>query len=361
MNLNDIARIRLIQQQISGSKFKTVANLVDWMCAMQAQDFNMAKWAIGLRLSDATENSVEAAVDAGEIIRTHVLRPTWHLVAASDIYWMLQLTAPRIKAMQKAREKQLELTDTILKKSKRIIEKALRDGKSLKRTELVTHLSKALIVTDNNRLSHILFHAETDALICSGITINKQHTYALLSERVPEKKLLNKEEALFTLAQKYFESHCPATLQDFTWWSGLSVTEAKKAIEMIKPGFISQEVNSQAYWFPKSLSISQKYKDSACLLPAFDEFIISYKDRTAALVVENHAKVVSNNGIFWPTILINGQVRGTWKRKIKKERIIIETNFFEPPGNNTKMTVEKAAEKLAYFLKEKVEIIFSDE
>ncbi len=357
MNLTDISNIRLITQQIAGTKFKTAKEIVAWMGAMQAQDYRMAKWAIGLRTPNATEKTIEIAIDNGEIIRTHLLRPTWHFVSAEDIYWMIELTGPRIKASMKGRNKQLELTKKIFKKSNSVIEKVLRDGKHLTRVELVAELNKAKIVTDNNRSSHILFTAELEGIICSGITKEKQSTYALLSERIPETKKLKKEEALFKLAKKYFESHCPASLQDFIWWSGLSVFDAKNAFEMIKPDFISEKIDSQTYLFPDSFSIPKKYKEFVYLLPAFDEFLISYKDRTAAIAFENHKHAFSNNGIFWPTIVINGQVMGIWKRTIKKDKVILETNFFEPPDKNEKTLIEKESEKLGYFLNHKIDIM----
>ncbi len=357
MNFTNIANIRLISQQIAGTKFKSVKDVVGWMGAIQAQDYKMAKWAIGIRSPKSTEKTIEAAIDSGEIIRTHLLRPTWHFVSADDIYWMLELTATRIKASMKGRNKQMELTEKIFKKSNATLEKALRDGNHLTRTELMAELNKAKIATDNNRSSHILFTAELDGIICSGKTKEKQTTYALLDERVSKNEKLNKDEGLSRLAQKYFESHCPATLRDFIWWSGLSVADAKNALEMIKPHFISEKINSVDYWVSNSFSFPKKYNDSAFLLPAFDEFLISYKDRTAAFDFGNHEKAFSNNGIFWPTIVINGQVRGIWKRTIKKDKVIVETKFFESPEKNTKGLIDKASEKLGYFLNSEIKII----
>ncbi|MEO6706678.1 MAG: winged helix DNA-binding domain-containing protein [Ginsengibacter sp.] len=357
MTLTDVAAIRLISQQIAGSRFKTPKEMVGWMGAMQAQDYRMAKWAVGIRIPNATEKNIEAAIDSGKIIRTHLLRPTWHLVAADDIYWMLELSAPRIKAAQKSREKQLELTEKIFIKSNTIFEKALAGGKHLTRVEMLQELAKVKIATDNNRSSYLLFNAESEGIICSGKTKDKQITYALLNERVPENKKLNKDEALYRLANKYFKSHCPATLQDFTWWSGLSVSDAKHALEIIKPGFISDKIGSGIYWFPDSFSIPKNYKESAYLLPAFDEFLISYKDRTAALAFENHKKAFSNNGIFWPTLVVNGQVKGIWKRTFKKDKVIVTISFFGAPGKDIIGLVEKAAEKLGYFLGHEIEMI----
>jgi hypothetical protein len=358
MPATDIANIRLISQQIVSTNFKSPKDIVKWMGAMQAQDYGMVKWAIGLRFPKATVKMIEAAIDSGEIIRTHLLRPTWHFVPADDIYWMLSLTAPRIKASMKSRNQQLELTEKNFSESNNIIEKALSSRGHLTRKELVSELNRSKIATDDNRASHILLNAELDRIICSGRMMGKQTTYALLSERVTEPKLFNKEEALHKLAKKYFDSHCPATLPDFVWWSGLSVSDAKHALEMIKDHFISEKINLQEYWFPRSFSFPKNYKQSLFLLPAFDEFLISYKDRSAAIMLKHQAKAFSKNGIFWPTIVINGQVRGIWKREIKKDKMIVEANFFESPDEITKALSEKAAKELGHFLNHEIQMVY---
>ncbi len=241
MTLADIAKYRLVSQQIADTKFKSAKDIVGWMGAIQAQDFAMSKWAVGVRLPNSTEQIVENAIDNAEIIRTHLLRPTWHLVSADDIYWMLELTAPQIKAQLKSRHKELELTDAIISKSNKVIEKTLLKGINATRGEIVAQLEKAGFKNDNNRVSHLLLCAELDGLICSGKTKNHDYTYVLLNQRVPKIKKINGNEVLAKLAQKYFTSHCPATLNDFVWWSGLSVKDAKHALESVKSSFISEK------------------------------------------------------------------------------------------------------------------------
>lgn len=356
MTSNKIANLRLISQQILKPKSDDAQDIVAWMGAMQAQDFNMAKWAIGLRLNKATEKDIDAAINSGEIIRTHVLRPTWHFISSDDIYWMVELTASRIKSSMKGRNKQLELTDKIFKKSFSIIEKALKDENHLTRKELVKDLNKAKIATNENRSSHILFHAELEGIICSGRMKGRQTTYALLQERVPKPQPLKKEEALYKLAKKYFESHCPATLADFIWWSGLSVTDAKLALSLIKDEFISEKTDAQEYWFPRSFSIPKKIKGSIFLLPAFDEFLISYKDRSAAIVSEHQRKAFSNNGIFWPVIVTNGRAMGMWKREIKKNKLLIAATLFDKTNEAVRELLKKPLKKLEYFSGHEAEI-----
>ena len=269
---------------------------------------------------------------------------------------MLELSAPQIKASVATRHKYLGFTDSICSTSNRIIEKALRDGKYLPREELIAELKKAKIATDDNRASHLFLLAELDGIVCSGATKEGKYTYALLEERVPKTKSLTREEALATLAKKYITSHGPATLHDFVWWSGLSVKDAKHALEMVKSDFISDTFDSQTYWFADSFSIPKPKTEGVYLLPAYDEFIISYKDRRASLPSENHNKTVSSNGIFRPVIVVNGQVTGLWKRAISKDKVVVETETFKPPNKTINTLIEKAAIQYGNFLEMKTEI-----
>jgi hypothetical protein len=357
MILADIANTRLLNQQVEGTQFKSVKELVNWMGALQAQDYGMAKWAIGLRLPDATDQVIETAINNGEIIRTHLLRPTWHFVSADDIYWMLALRASPNKASFRTRLKQLGITEAVVVKSNLIIRKVLEGGKNLTREELLPELTKARIPVDENRASHLLVRAELDGLVCSGAIKDGKQTYALLEERVPKTNLPTREAALAKLAQKYFYSHGPATLQDFAWWSGLSTSDAGHALEIVKSEFHSEIIEGQTLWFTDPPSLPPTDKTVIHLLPAFDEFIISYTDRRAALPFKNFSKAVSNNGIFRPIVVVNGQVTGIWKRMIKKDKIVVETELFQAPDRTAMRLIEKAAKQYGRFLGKEIETI----
>jgi hypothetical protein len=327
------------------------------MGAMQAQDFNMAKWAVGLRLPKATVKEVEAAIDCGDIIRTHLLRPTWHFVSPENIYWMLDISAPRIRASMKGRNKQLELTEKIFSRSNRIFEKELAGGRHLTRKELLAGLGRAKIPTDNNRSSHILLNAELGGILCSGKTKGKETTYALLEERIPEKKMFHREEALAMLGKKYFESHGPATLADFVWWSGLSVSDAGRALDMIKPHFESRITDGRPYWFASSLSPAKKLGHSLHFLPAFDEFLISYKDRSAAIISEHQKRAFSNNGIFRPVVVASGRAIGIWSREFNRGKVTIHTEIFNGTRKIPEDLLRKTVRKLGHFYDQKAEVI----
>lgn len=358
MNSTEISSLRLHNQQITSSDFKTVRELVNWMGAMQAQDYNQAKWAIGARLPHVTEKQIEDAFNSGEIIRTHLMRPTWHFVSADDIYWLLELTAKQIKSTTKSRHRDLGLTENDLKKSKEVFIKSLEGDRSLTREELGDQLNRAGINTFEQRLPHILMDAEIDRIICSGGIQGKKQTYALLAERVPEKKTFTKDEALALLGKKYFTSHGPATLADFVWWSGLPITDARKALEMNKSNLISETFDANTYWFSDSVNLPTSSPDSVYLLPAFDEFLISYKDRSASIKADHHSKAISNNGIFRPIIVVNGQISGLWKRTVKKDTVVIELDHFRPHNKKEMRLIEQAAEAFGYFSGMKVELKF---
>lgn len=359
MNPSNIPHLRLRNQQITSPDFKTVKELAGWMGAMQAQDYNQAKWAIGVRLPHLTEAQIESAFNRGEIIRTHLMRPTWHFVSADDIYWLLELTSKQIKSTMKSRNRDLGLTTAVLGKSQEIMAKSLEGNRALSREEIGAHLNQAGISTEGQRLPHILMEAEIDGIVCSGGIQGKKQTYALLAERVPVRKTLAKDESLALLAKKYFTSHGPATLPDFVWWSGLPVSDARKALEMNKAYLISETMGTDTYWFADSIKLPSPPHNPVNLLPAFDEYLISYKNRSAAITHDHHSKAVSNNGIFRPVIVVNGQISGLWKRTIKKDAALIELDHFRPHNQEELCLIEKAAEAFGKFSGKKVELNFA--
>lgn len=349
MTINDIPLIRLYNQQLLGTKLKTPKAVVQWMGAIQAQDYAMSKWAIGSRLPGTTDESIEKAIDNGTIIRTHILRPTWHLVAADDIYWMLELTAPHIQPSVNFMNRQLGLDEKVFKRSNTIIEKSLRDHNHLTREELMTELQKAKINTDALRAAHLMFDAELKGIVCNGAMRGKQFTYALLGERVPEAIRMSKDESIAALALRFFTSHGPATLQDFIWWSGLSITNAKAGLNNVKNKLAGEIIEGREYWFSLKTVIPPQ-TDTLFFLPAYDEFMISYKDRSASLDTSFSSTAITGNGIFKPIIVVNGKTAGVWKRSFKKDTIIIEPQFFKKTGNPKKQELLAAIKPYSDFM-----------
>ncbi len=351
-----IAHLRLQNQQIARSKFTTPQALVAFHGAKQAQEYTQAKWAIGLRVPDATDQIIEQAIDAGTILRTHIMRPTWHFVSAEDIRWMMRLTAPQIVLQSNARERELGLDAETYLRTNDLIVKALEGGRQLTRQELAQIIEQAGIMADSSRMVYIMFRAELELLVCNGSRRGKEQTYALLDERVPPSRVLDREESLAELARRYFTSHAPATVQDFTWWSGLKVGDARAALEMIKPELRSLPLDNLVYWMPKDLELPEALEPSVHLLPAFDEFMVSYKERGASLDPSLSTLAITSNGIFKPIVVVNGRVVGVWSRTEKKSTVVIEHQLFNDVSTAEKQGLERAAARFGKFLEK--EIVF---
>ena len=317
-----IPNIRLQNQQLLNPLFCQPKELVSWLGAMQAQNYSMVKWAMGTRLKSATIQTVEEALRKGEILRTHVMRPTWHLVAAEDIRWMLKLSARRIKSANDSFAKgyDLEITDELYAKSYNLLEKILCGNKSLTKQEIAEHFccSGILVEADNHRMTRFMVRAEQEGIVCSGEDKGGKYTYALLEERVPPVPEITKDEALARLARSYFRSHAPAVLQDFIWWSGLPVSEAKQAIYLIESELTAEQWNGQTWYVHEACRTRGKVSGRLHLLPSYDEYLLGYKDRTDVLPKEHYPKAFTNNGLFYPVILHEGQVIGNWSKSAKK-------------------------------------------
>jgi hypothetical protein len=331
MQMN-IAYQRLHNQLITQQTFEKAGDVVKWLGAVQAQDYAAAKWALGLRMQYSTDDFIEQAFTDGTFLRTHVMRPTWHFVLPADIRWLLALTAPRVKAAIAYYDRTLGLDDTVFAHSNAVLAKALQGGKQLTRAELASVLQQAGIATDNlQRIGHIIMRAELDGIICSGARRVKQFTYALLDDRAPQARMLDRDEALAEFARRYFTSHGPATLQDFVWWSGLTVADAKAGLEMVTSQLMHEVVEGQAYWFSTSTSPAKDLSETVYLLPNFDEYIVGYTDRSGVFDASHTNKLDSRGNIlFNHTIVLDGRIVGNWKRTIKKNTVILTPSLFTP-------------------------------
>ncbi|MBL7825322.1 MAG: AlkZ family DNA glycosylase [Saprospiraceae bacterium] len=317
--------LRLRQQQIINPLFSTPESVVEWMGAVQAQDPNHAQTAVAIRILDGNEEQVSQALDAGLLVRTHVLRPTWHLVSARDARWMLKLSAPQIRALSRALSSQLGLDAAIFNRCNDLIAAALEGNRHMTRMELASLIEKNGLPSSGSHMVHIMFNAELDALVCNGIPKGKEQTYALMDEKIGPGLSFTHEEALAELARRYFQSHGPATLPDFTWWSGLKVGDAKKALASVAAELKEVTIEGQAYWCARDADLRIERHEHRILLPGFDEFLIAYKNRDAVLDPQHNRKVITVNGIFKPIVVVDGHVVGGWEKK-GKERLI---RFFD--------------------------------
>lgn len=355
----DIAHRRLHSLRLNSGPLTTPLDVVSWLGAVQSQDFAGALWALGLRMSKAVEDDVLRAFNAGAIVRTHVLRPTWHFVAPADLRWLLLVTAPRVHGINSTMYRQGGLDAKTLSRCQTVIAKALKGGHHLTREELGEAIERAGIPdASKNRLTYMVMAAELDGLICSGPRVGKQFTYALLDERVPQTPAISREAALTELTRRYFTSRGPASLHDFARWSGLTIKESQIGLESIKAGLENEVIEGQTLWFvPRQPPAGEPPR--AFLLSVFDEFVAGYKDRSAICAPE-YAKILEDYGNALHFIMVvDGQIVGTWRRDFKKNVAFLELRVFKKLSGADRRAVLQAAERYGAFIGLSIDITWA--
>jgi winged helix DNA-binding protein len=320
--MTDIAGRRLWNQGVTRAGLRRPADVVRWMGAVQAQEYEPARWAIGLRLRDPpVDGEIERALQDGRILRTHVMRPTWHFVAPGDIRWLLALTAPRVHRLVTPYRRRLELDARVLVRSAALVERALRDRRHLTRAELGERLRRAGLAFDGIRLANVAMYAELEGLICSGPRRGKQSTYALFDERVPGAPALSRDEALATLSRRFFTSHAPATIRDFVWWSGLTTADARRGLDINRAR--PEDVDGMTYWAIGAPPRGVANGRSVHLLPIYDEYLVAYRDRLAVPHPPTVTAPDSRAVIFQHALVVGGQIAGTWRtaRQVRDPRV----------------------------------------
>lgn len=356
MSPSEIARWRLALQGLMQPTAADPAAIVRRLGAVQSQDYAGGKWALGLRLRGSSDAAVEQALTAGAILRTHVMRPTWHFITPDDIRWLLQLTAPRVKALLGYYSRRLEVDDAVQARSNALMAEALAGGRELTRAELGAALSRGGIATDDNqRLGHLLMAAELDAVICSGARRGKQITYALLDERAPGGRVLARDEALAELALRYFSSHGPATLKDYVWWSGLTTADAKTGLDLIRPRLREVVAAGQSYWLPDDAPDTVPAASAAAptfhLLPNFDEYTVGYTDRSAIFDMTQIDRLhMRDSSLLDYAIVRDGQIVGSWKRTFRRDTVIVRPHVIVPLSADDDQALDAAIERYAVFL-----------
>ena len=355
MKLSQIPNLRLASQQIINSKLKSPEEVVSYLGAVQSQDYSGAKWALGLRIPNSTDAQIDKAFNEGKLLRTHILRPTWHFVSPENIRWMLELSKPQVNRMMKYYEKQLELDEDLYKKTWSIFETALKGRNFLTREELGIELKKKGISAKGQRLAHIIFYSELDGLICSGPRKGKQFTYALIDDVAPKAKIFPRDESLSKLAKIFFETRGPATIKDFSKWSNLTQIDAKKGLDEIKSKLQSETIEGRLYWF-SSTKIPANYKlPTTLLLPNYDEFISSYSDHSIIITEETRSNLEKiGNAVFWNHMVLNGNIVGSWRRIFKTKIVEIELAPLIKLSKEESDAFKKQAENFGEFYKQKV-------
>jgi len=330
MTAHDLARLRLSAQHIAQADFATSEAVVRHLGALQAQDYAGAQWSIGLRMSQAAEFDIEQAVIDRRIVRSWPQRGTLHFVPPEELRWRLRLAAPRVLAAARRRHQELELTPADFTKAQELVTTALQGDRRLARPALLQLLEAGGLSTAGQRGYHLLWQLAQTGHICFGPLEGRQPTIALLDDWVPPAPAISRAEALARLVVGYFSSHGPATLRDLAWWSGLTRAELKQGLAAVEDQLDSVVVADTTYYLAPNLRPAES--SQAYLLPGFDEFILGYADRSAALDPANAERICpGGNGLFRPTVVLDGRVVGTWQRgRRQSDQAAIVTAFGEP-------------------------------
>ena len=357
MTNHDIISLRLQQQLIKSSSLASPHEVVRYMVAVQAQDYRSSLLGIGLRMSSSAacdEDLIEQAFVDRKIVRTWPMRGTLHWVAAEDVRWMLQLLAPKVIKGSQGRYRQLELGESVLNKGRRILEKHLQGEKQLTRAEIYQLLEEEGIATHEQRGIHIIGHWAMKGLLCQVPKKNKQDNFALLEEWLPSAPALEGEGALATLAERYIKSRGPATEYDFATWAGLKISDARRGLEMVDSRLKRVTVEGNSYWLAEQVvaSTGTPNAEKAWLLPAFDEILCGYKDKSALLDAEEIKSTILKNGVFKPIVLLGNRVVGTWQRTIQANRVLIAFSFFRHLSHRERQLIaDKAVAMEGFFNK----------
>lgn len=316
---------------------------------MQAQDYAGGQWAIGLRLPGSTVDDVHRAIAEHKVVRTWPLRGTLHFVAAEDVRWLMSLLAPRMISSSSARQAARGLDAATFRKVEKLLVRALEGGRHLTREAARVLLERAKIRTDDNRLYHCLWRLALAQVLCCGAPQGKEQTFVLLDEHVPPSEPLQQEEALSRLAVRYFAGHGPATQRDLMRWAGLSAAEATRAIAGAGKKLHAEKLAQETYLLAADRSPPSAAR-ATVLLPAFDEYILGYKERSAVLSDQHAARVTPGGGVFRATVVHDGQVLGTWKASSTKRQIKITTQPFAPLSAAASRALGHAAQRYGEFL-----------
>jgi hypothetical protein len=353
----EIAARRLFAQHLTGEPFGSPVEVVRWLGAVQSQDYGGAKWALALRSRGTTDVELDRLFDQGIILRTHVLRPTWHFVLPDDLRWLLELTGPRVRRGLAGRHHQLEIDARVIERAETAWAAALAGGRSLTRSELGQVLAMTGVSPEGQRLPHLLMVAELDGLLTSGPRRGKQFTYALLEERAPGQLRLDRRAALVELTRRFFRSRGPAQVQDFVWWSGVTAADARAGIAAAGAALDHLVVEGKHYWFDAQASRPPSADSTAHLLPNFDEYVVAYRDRTALyangpfdLTRFSFGSILSN------VLMVGGLVRGSWRRTTGPGGLRLVIRPLEPLERAEQRAVEATGRRLADFLGKPVQL-----
>lgn len=336
MTRSEILAHRLHNHHLTGlrfstSRFSTPSEVVGHLGALQAQDYAWGLWSVGVRLPGGAAEAVERAIEDRRIVRTWPMRGTLHLVAAGDVRWMLDLMAARVIAGRAGMFRRIGLTDDLVARSRGALRGALAGGRRLPRPAVARLLQSEGIPAGPNVCVVLIAHLCMEGLLCTGPRAGSDNSYVLLDEWCPPGPRLSRPAAVAEAVRRYFTSHGPATVKDFVGWSGLTVADARSGIAAAGDGLETvTDEDSKTYWMARGSS-PPLAEPTAFLLPAFDEYVLGYKERDVAIDPDHSPKIVpGRNGVFLPTVVVDGRIEGTWKREQSGKKVIVTVTRFGP-------------------------------
>jgi hypothetical protein len=362
MDAENVVRRRMHTQHLWGPPLTAPEAVVRSLVAMQSQEFGPAKWAVGQRTANATNSDLDRAYATGAILRTHILRPTWHFVAASDLRWLMKLSGPRVKKLNAFMDRQLELDGELVSRTNALLAHAVEGGNYLTRRELAARLIDAGVPASGQRLAYIVMRAELDAVLCSGAPRGKQHTYALFDERVPPGANFDRDQALAELTERYFSSRGPATLRDFMRWSSLTMTDGRRGLELAASRVEQVHLDGRTYWFTPSSSSSRANPPSprVDLIQIYDEYVMGYGESRDLIQFPGVGTGLFQGRVTYPhAILLDGRLIGHWRSVLTPRSVEIDTRLHRPLEAAETLAIADAVERYARFVEKPVNLLSS--
>lgn len=352
-----LVRERLHRQRLTGPPFADPVEAVARLGAVQGQEYAEALWSLGMRLDPAwDEAAVAAACDRGELLRTHLLRPTWHLVTPGDIRWLLRLTGPRVQAQNAGRYRALELDADTRARGAEALAATLADGEPRTRPELGDALAAAgLDAMAGQRLAYAVMHAELEGVVASGPRRGRRHTYLSLEGRVPPAPERERAGDLAELARRYFDAHGPATLADWAAWSGLTQADGAAGIAAAGPALEAATDAAGTTWHAAAGREAPPARSGALLIPSFDETVVVYRSPRVALV--GRAGRPLGSGELVRPVVIDGRTVGSWRRLLSARTVTVEVALLTPLSAARARALDRAVARFGAFLGRRVELV----
>lgn len=357
-----VVAARLANQRLTGAPMERTAEVVDLLCAVQSQERDHALWSLGMRTAGATLASTHRDLSAGEFLRTHILRPTWHFVRPADLRWILAVTSPRVEAKLAGRHRQLDLDGPgVLDAAVERVAELLVGNNALTRAEIGQVLvDRGDLINPGEQLGHVLMVAELRGVIVSGPTKGVHHSYVLVDEVVPPAPELEPDEGVLRLVTRFMRGHGPASDRDVARWSSLTLGAVRPALELAgsEATLERMDVDGATLWFDPSTSVPpDPDRSTTFLLPVYDEVILSYPDVNHPQV-DDHPVRTAHGGpdVFSSVVIHRGRDVGIWKRTIERSKVVVEIQLAPSVDTEGRGEVMAAAERLAAFLERDLDL-----